>query len=419
MLLLYLFLFLAFIVAFLTTFKSKGIYQTFLNHYTFFNTVWLTWITLAIFFNSYLCPINHDVYYIFLTGSIFFNITILFIKKKEYNQTIENCYIDIRYRRILELLCIVMLLPQAYLNLKLIQSGVNLWEINQDYWHEVRNTGSYWYLALQQNILAPLSLLLMATSFYSKYVNTNKYSAIITISNSIIIAICATLISGGGRTQIMNITFLFALSALASNSKIYKDFFIRINLKYMVILMLCAILILQWASSGRGVHTSFIQTVIDSYTIFVPNFEYYYKNTDIFSQYTLGSSTFEFFIALIQYPFSILFNYRFYENYNFEIVQNFVYCPALGIEVNARVTPFFYFMRDYGYAGIIIGPIILAIMYNIIFNLLRRNSFLFVIYVGFVLNTFFFMYDFPLGKNFFISLVIAYLFIRIAKVKTK
>lgn len=91
----------------------------------------------------------------------------------------------------LEFIVIVSLFPTAYANYKLIQSGVELWRLNYEYWHEARNAGSYLYNAYMQSVVGPMSILLVCTSYanVNLYKTLSKHSAFINVCLAILISI--------------------------------------------------------------------------------------------------------------------------------------------------------------------------------------------------------------------------------------
>ena len=129
-----------------------------------------------------------------------------------------------------------------------------------------------------------------------------------------------------------------------------------------------------------------------------------------------GCSMFEFFVQLLQYPFKLA-GITFYDVQNNDIVQNFVYVPALGKETNAGVTAFFYYMRDFGLLGVAIGPVIYASLLNSLQRKCSNNAFLLVFFYGGFMSLCF-STGFAFSKNTWLMLIYLYLFVRISKKKS-
>ena len=139
------------LIAIVTTLRAKKQFGFFFNHYFFYNFSWLVFVFLSLFCNSYLKQVDSVVYLIFLFGLLSFDFTILFVKRNDFI-IYKSLIIDIRWRRLFEIIVIAGLLPAAYANFKLIQSGVELWQLNFEYWYEgvdlifINNINSFFWL---------------------------------------------------------------------------------------------------------------------------------------------------------------------------------------------------------------------------------------------------------------------------------
>lgn len=397
-----LFYFLAIIIGYKTIISAQKKFSTFLNHYTLTNIYWIGILFASMFMNNYRTPVSSDVYLIFIEGLIVYNSTIIFVKKNDALITYVPIF-DINRRRILEFFVLICLIPTAYVNYKLIQSGVELWQLNHEYWDYHKNGTDYWLLEFQQVLLSPLSLFIMGTSFYYVYKKYSYRDIYITIFIALIISVCYLLISGGGRSQVMIMMCVIMLSYMASRTKALKDYLYKPSSSILIVLIITGIIALGWANVGRGKSDDFFLEAINGQIIFAPLFEHYLYNTDVFTEYTLGASMFETFIGIIQFPFKLLFDYQFYTaSYNNEIIRNFVYLPTYGTFYNGQVSAYWYYMRDFGYWGIVIGPIITASLYNLLYKFCRKNSFFLCFYSCSILlgcfNT-----TYPFGKVFWVS----------------
>lgn len=410
--LLYILYIVSVLLAIATICIAKHKYNFLFNHYFFFNVSWLTFIFLSLFFNSYTIQVDTFVYLIFLLGLLSFNFTVLFIKKKN-SDICERIYLDITWRRVLEIIVIVGLFPAAYKNYQLIQSGTELWQLNYEYWHEYRSEGSYIYQQFQQLFLAPLTVMLVSTSFYRLYYNVkNNQIILVNLLISIFISILYLLLSGGGRAEMMFLFYCVVLSVLSLYNNLVKRSIFSINKSVLVGLLLFFIVAIQWANEGRGKSGGFIQNAIDGQIIFAPLFEYYLNSTDVFKNNTFGASMFEPIVLILQLPFK-LFGIIFYESNN-SIVQQMVYVSSLNKESNAAVSAYFYYFRDFGLWGIFLGPVITAFLFNWIYSFCRKNSFYLLFYscavLSLCLNT-----GYGFNKPFFLAFVYMILFCKIAK----
>lgn len=381
MIMISLFIFILLIVALNTIKIARNKYGFWLNQYTLHNVFWLMTIILSYYFNSYLVPVSSTIYYIFIIGLLSFNFSILFVPK--YVKRISKpVLLSLKKRRIIEFIVIVFTIPQAYLNYKLIQQGVELWAINSDYWAS-QGEGLYIYQAIMQSVIAPLSTLLIATSFYNNYYDSNKYSYSITIFIAILLGIINLFSTGGGRTGILYLGFMLFLSYGASLNLYVKSNVAHISKAIFITVIGICVLGVSWATINRG-HENVFQEFIHRYTLCVPLFEYYYKS-NIIDIHTYGSSTFEFFVTLLNFFLRPLgLNYDII--YNNSIIQEGVYVPAIGNNTNAYVTEYFNYIRDWGLLGVVIGPLILAFVYNLLFKFLRKNSFYMVFFLAGVLS---------------------------------
>lgn len=381
--LLLIYIILVFIVLFSinTICMAKTKYGFFYNQYFFSNVYWSVSIILALFFSNYYTPVNLEVYLVFFTGMFFFNFTIYFIKSHK-EITIKKQSFDLRKRRIIEIFILITLIPAAYTNYKLLKSGVGLWELNSEFWNN-RQVGNYLYLVFLQNIVAPIASLLVCTCFYNCYVNKSKYSDYITIIIAFGITLLNMLISGGGRTGVAFFVKIVILSILASKYKKLSGCITKLPGVSYFILLLIAILFINWASSERGSDSSLLQVISNRMSIFVPLFNHYYSNTLVFDEYLLGASMFEFILSVILYPFKMLGLPDFPRSN--EIVQSFVYLPQFNKDYNADVSAYFYYLRDFGKIGCVIGPIIIAVIYNKIYSIFRKNTFFLFLFLTLLL----------------------------------
>lgn len=401
------------ILFFLTVFISftaikcaKRKFGFLINHYFLTNLYWLTSLIVSIYFNTYLNPVSTDVYFIFFVGLWCFNSTIFFLKIPQLSICVESVSYSLRRRRILECIVLIGLIPLAYDTILKLRSGVELWMINYEYWNENRNAGSYLSRLYQQNIIEPLSTLLMATCFFSFYGITKKYQMIITASIGFIISLLILLVSGGGRTSIAIFGFFSILSYIASKNIVVSHFFVKIPKSFIITICVASLFFISWASTGRGSEISLSEVLTKRLGLFAPIFEYYYSSTDVFTEYTLGLTMLENVAVLFLYPLKMLGLTDDFQRAG-EIVQSFVYIPKLGIESNAGVSAFFYYMRDFGIMGVVIGPIIVANIYNLLYKYCFKSPFLMAFYFTGILNTCL-STGYPFGRGFVFMVLFAF-----------
>ena len=370
------------ILAILTIKISVYKYGFRLNHYTLHNMFWFMTLLLALYFSNYKVPVNESIFYIIISGLICFNLTVFFVPKYQIVKP-KSYWLNLKIRRFVEFLIIIFLIPQAYINFLLLREGVDLWAINANFW-ETRGDGTYIYNLLRQSLLTPLANVLIATSFYDKYHDAKPYSHIVTIAIAITIGMLSMFVSGGGRTGVLQLGFMLTLSCLAFYNKNLKWQIVHVKIKYLLALLIACISAIAWATFNRG-HDSFIKELVDRYTLCIPLLEYYYYSP-ILDEHTYGTSMFEFFWTLINYPLTIFNIGDTGIIRNNSIIQEMIYLPAFGRDYNAYPTEYFNYIRDFGLWGVIIGPVLLAYMYNWLYKRFRCNLFYLLFFVVGVLS---------------------------------
>ena len=398
------------VVSIPTIWWSCKVFSTWVNYYTLTNIWWLFFTLCQMSFNIYERPIDFEVFMIFLLGLNVFNLTILFIKKPRKINKPKDIMLKLGYRRILELFVIIFYLPQAIFNYKLIESGVELWEINYMYWNELRNTGNYLNDFLLQSIVAPLGFLLVSTTFFKGYINYNKKKFVITLFFSIIITIENLIVTGGGRTEVIFFAFVVIVSYLLSITKEGKNYLMPIKKTNVIIFSLVSVFLLSWASEGRNASgDGIVEQALIGFSVYPPLFEYYLNNTRCFDNNTFGLTFFEPIIIIIQYPIKHLFNLEFYPERINSITQQFHYIPALGKELNAMVSTYWVYFRDFGWLGIIIGPVLTSFILKSLYDFCRNNYF--------YMCTFVYVLVLCLSSEFIFDGIFVYIFIFMILVK--
>ena len=394
---------------------SKRKFGIWTNHYVYTNAWWFFTLTASIFFNNYVRDVSTGVYAIFFVGLMVFNSTVLSSKIEPYRHiTVSDSY-SIKRRRIVELLVLLAIVPIAYNNLKLIMSGTELWLINDAYWHDEEVRGSYWELFYKENIIEPISTIIMATCFFNRYADNKKYDYVITVIIGLSLAFLNMLVTGGGRTGLLSLMLILLLSFCAS--KVLRDqrVMININLKAIAVLLFAALIGMQFSSEGRGQDEGLQSVLIDRLTLAPALFEGWYFKTSVCDGYHLGASMFETPLAIISYPFKFLGIGEFERISSIE--QESMMATALGHGSNAAVTAYLYYLRDFGYFGVILGPYIVAKIYNYLWKICRNDMFMLVFYFTAIcltcLETIY-----PFRRGFVFVIIFAFLYRRFITIRT-
>lgn len=384
---------------------SRKVFGFWPNHYVLTNLWWMTSLFLSLYFNNYVKQISDEVYIIFFSGLFSFNSTLFFQKIPRIPSDFQNESYSIKRRRIFEIIVIAAILPMAYTNITMLMSGTEIWQLYDKYWEEDLTEGSYFHQFYLQNIIMPLSTLLITTCFFRNYVNRKTYSGTWNIIIGIIISFLCVAMSAGGRTGVMTLMFTFVLSIWGGSYLKGDNAMSKLGYKYLLIIGIIGFSGIIFLSAGRGDESSLFEILRDRMILFAALFEGYYLETDVCNQYTLGLSMFETPIAILSYPFKFLG--LDFERISF-IEQQTQHAPALGANSNAAVSAFLYYMRDFGHLGIIVGPVIVGAIYNLLWKYCRKDSFLFVFYIVTICMTCF-ETIYPFRRGFVFLIVFAFL----------
>lgn len=374
-------------------------------------------IPCSIFYMGYYENVNDNIYYIFLFGLNFFNLTSFILSSRRKFARSKTIIINGKLIRILEIIVIITIIPMAFVNYKLIASGVPLWKINNDYWSEERGSGTYIYAQYLQMVVSPILVLLVGMTFYKYYSFIKKKSFYVTLIFSISMVLLYSLYTGGGRTEMMILAYTIFLVWIAGKNVKFKSSLISIHSKYFIIAFFILTLCVQLMNIGRNHTESIIENVIQGQTYFVPLFDMYLNHSDIIDNNTFGTSFFEGILQLVSYPFKLLGLSLLNSNTN-EIVQDMVYCPAAGRDLNALVTSYYYYLRDFGYFGVFLGPIILAGLFDLLYRFLSINTWYKTYYFCIVLS-WCFNSSFFISKSIVMSLVYLIIIRHIGRVMPK
>lgn len=371
MLVRYIFFSIYFLSAFFCVLRATKIYDVFCNHYTLVNAWWIITQGYLLFFKDNSELVSDSFFYVCYTGLLFFNATVLFLKPLPVqSERTDKLYINTTFRRIIELLLFLILLPSVIENITVLKSGVEAYVINMDYW-DSKKTSTYAYNVLFEYFVYPGVRVLAITAYYRYHTNTSKISDRLNLLMSLLLSGMVSISMGGGREMLMFWFFTYIFAVLLSRHSLWKENF-NANAKLSLPLVCGVFLLLVGFSIIRGYNKNPFIVILDSYTIYPYLFDYYLTKTDVFSFYQLGTGTFESVVLLFLFPFKMLFNIDLTRINS--ITQEFVELDAFNSPTNSHVSMFFRFMFDWGYAGIIVGPIILAIFFHLSFKFSQRNG---------------------------------------------
>jgi oligosaccharide repeat unit polymerase len=387
-------LWIIFIISFLTgivaSIGAKDKYGFFYNHYTVLNVWWHLNLFVSLFtiWNN---STYYNTYFIFFSGLFIFNLTVIFIPNYKATHRKRWGYINIRRRRLIEISIVILLIPFIRMFYDLISSGMELWMLRK-FLRTDEGRRDYGSSVILMYFITPASVTLMITSYYKYYLHTKRHSNKISLFISLLMTLVLGLIDGGGRTLLFNWLLFYVYIAFCNskNNHIYFNDNGKIN---MYIIALPAIGIMTMTilrgiidTSGGGLT---LEEWFQANSLVIGLFDYYLKHPSIsrFTSNTFGISTFENVFLFINYPFRlILRNSSYFINYQpvDSIIQEFRQTES-GLIGNAAVSMFFRFMRDWGYLGIFIGPMLLAWFVNKLYTLTLKDGLNFLFYLYTVL----------------------------------
>lgn len=380
--------------------KARNIYGMYANHITIFNLWWMITLGLS-FLNKEIFTPENSTYYIFYIGLISFNLHIFFIRPNSniilQGQLINSTPItydkkkfilNIYIRRIIEIIVLAIMIPYAYMNYQLMRSGIDLKEIHSDYFSGdvIQQTD----VQLFNFIATPLMYLLMLTLFLNIY-NKKRDTYINFIIYSVIL-VCNCTISGG-RIEIIQFLILYVICCFMRKNKKLENI-INPVVHFNILYIIPFIVILIFISDSRGHGSddgSILITIIKSYTLYVGIFNYYNTHEYIaFDDFLLGGSTFEGLITYFRMLLNKFLNCGIETNVksNNYYIQEFVRIGPY-LNANAHATMYFLFIRDFGYLGVVIGPLLLGIVCHRLYKkmLNKPQYFVYYLFMTYVLTT--------------------------------
>ena len=376
------------------------------NHYVLTNCYWALCLFISIFHNYYIHPVSKEVYYIFFIGNLFFNLTLFTSNIKVIPNSFDVSHpFSLNRRRLLEIIVLVTLIPMAYANLKAIIAGGEMWIMYEEYW-DARVNNNYIEELFKQNVIEPISYVLMATCFFSNYNGLKKNSKLYTVIISTCIAILNMLMTAGGRTGLVRFMFFIALSYITSSYIKKPGVIYKINIRYVSIFFGLGVAAFSFATLQRG-GVNVFDIIFERISLFPAVFESYYNNTNILNGYAWGLSMFEQPISFVLYPFKMLGMDVSFERISTVVAQS-VWTPATESMHNAAASAYTFYMRDFGIYGVAIGPFLVGNIYNLLWKFCRRDPFLLLFYFCGVCVT---CIDstYPFARGYFFAILFAFL----------
>lgn len=410
------------IFALFAIYRSKQIYGTYINHYLIFNVWWL--FTLLLTFDSPNYPPIHEyTYSVFLFGLLVFNVSILLYKKISFNRNNPRTewYFDIKHRRILELFVLLCYLPMVKDNIMGLIKGEAFWLLRKMY---SERDNSYLFEAMMVYICSPISQILFITAYYKYYTNLKKNSYKINLFIAVVLVICSCF-SSGGRTGLINFVVLYIIICFCYTFPYYREV-LNFNAKFKPILLAIPVFAVLFLTISRNLvndNVSLVDLLQFSYGLYGGLLDYYLcgDGSYILTENTYGLSTFEGIYLFINYPFKLIFGSNLI-NYTVvdDIIQDFVFLTDSEFPVNAHVSMFFRFIRDWGSWGIIIGPILMSLFYHVVFKIAARKQVHLLLYFFMLMQINYTTFDNAFCKNTFVTFLLWYfLLIKFASKKKK
>ena len=409
------------VVSFLTVRRSRAVYGTYWNHYFFFNAWWLG--TLFLTFDSPNYPPIHELtYMVFLGGLLVFNITILFLRPVRFNlaNPRKEVFFNIRHRRYIELFVFICYLPLIKDNVISLMHGNAFWLIRKEFFER---ESSYMVEAIMAYICRPLSSILFITAYYKYYTNLKKHSYTFNIIISVFLVLCSCF-STGGRTVVINFIVLYVIMCFCYSFGYYKDVLNK-NAKFNPLLLaipVCGVLFITLSRNLINEKVSLWELLQFSYGLYGGLLDYYLwgDGRAAWPEYTYGLSTFEGVYLFVNYYVKIFFSG---EICSYIPVDNIIQEPVFLIDndfpVNAHVSMYFRFIRDWGWAGVIIGPIMMSLLFHWIFRLGAKKQVHLLFYFYMLMQINYTTFDNGFSKNYFVMFIFWYLILTKFTTKTR
>lgn len=401
----------ALIFAIFSIWWSNKIYKTYVNHYLLFNVWWFSTILLT--FQSPYYPAIHDLTYtVIFSGLTVFNLSVVLYRPLKYNNKSprKELFFNIKTRRYIELFVILCYFPMVKNNIIGLLNGDAYWLLRQNY---LESSHSYFQGVLMTYICQPLSMFLFVTAYYKYYLNLKKHSYTINILIAILIVLLSCF-SSGGRTGLINFVFLYLIVCLCYRFQYFKEV-LNINAKFKLIFLALPVIGVLFLSMSRNLindNMSLVNLLRFSYGLYGGLLDYYYCGGGQYewSDLTMGLSTFEGLYLFINYPFKLMFGCNLFD---YTVVDDIIQQPVFLIRseypVNAHVSMFFRFLRDWGLiGGIFIGPLLMSLVYHGILYIASKKQIHLMLYFILLSLINYTTFDNLLCKNVFVVFLIWY-----------
>ncbi|SFJ38880.1 oligosaccharide repeat unit polymerase [Terrisporobacter glycolicus] len=364
--------------------SSKFIYRNIINPVSIFTSMWLgfSFISCFGFWDMYI-PSYETISFI-LIATLAFSITSLVYyassKKKcdsklDFNDNVDTSKLEKKIeQKILIINALALLWMSKFISkmLPIILSGdwnlARYYYLNASTVHTVYTTKES---LLCQWIIYPI---FYATTIYSAYLFSIKkinYKIMITS----LIGVLSIVISTAGRNSLFKLIIFYAIAFLFKTNRkisIWKKIKqMSIGIK---VLLVVGVYILVYISSKRSLSSniSVFQNVMFYFTGPIVYFDNIIKNPSFFGldvDLLWGKATFGFLTTPIEIIASSLSggNYAGADNIITSYVNYYAnFSPT--IKGNAVSTSLYPFMKDFGYLGILIGPVIFALIVNYVYT---------------------------------------------------
>lgn len=374
------------------------------------NIWWL--ITLLLTYKSPNYPsIHYESYLVFFGGLFIFNISVFCLKsvKLSSSNPRKEYFFDIKYRRCFELLVLICYFPFVKDNIIALLQGNEFWLLRKLYGE--RQT-TYIEEVFRVYICEPISWILFLTAYYKYYTNISNKS----FRNNMLMAIIIVGVgcfSSGGRTGVINFVVLYILMCFCHLFYYYRDI-LNNNSKFNPIFLLIPVGVVIYMTVSRNLindNVSIIDLLRFSYGLYGGLFDYYYcgSGSYVLNEHTYGLSTFEGIYLFINYPYKFMFDTNILDYTCVDdIIQNMVYITNSEYPVNAHVSIYFRFIRDWGIFGIVIGPLLISLLYHYFFILGSRKQIHLLLYFYSLMQINYTTFENAFSKNTFITFLIWY-----------
>jgi len=367
--------------------------------YFVFNTLWSLIFTMILINPLELFAISDLTLSIFLTGQLLFNVTSMLISSKNKSRiknTIKTAGENINTGRLIfiQLVLIATLIPLLIDTIPIIVNQGFL-ELRTYYVQSQNNfmsaTERLFYIHLLVFPAITATAMIAALLWSLKKISFSKFSISIL---SIVLIILVT----ASRLYLFNflliIIFTFMISGSLKKRKIEKRAQrLRIVMLSLIIIVPVLVLVtLDRSVSTSGGITSIFKTIVVYFTGGSHMFDVAINNRTHYGllDYTYGST---FIAGILNIPFIFLSKFPgfgFWDYFPTDLASKYlVGSTTIGAEteMNAFATIYYFFMRDFGYLGIIVYTIIFASITTHLYNKIRKEKHFFttLLYVHFLI----------------------------------